>query len=280
MTNNKQLKWLKSSLDKHKYMRSYFLWSACLFFLFVQCQSDSTPTKVPTKNESNNIVKDTPLSSLEAKKVRMKPVINGIGNDFCWKETEWHPINQLWEGKPFSSTDFSGRYKLAWSEEHLYILAEITDDIIYDAHPDGLTHYWEDDCLEIFIDEDRSKGNHQYNYNAFAYHIGLDLKVVDTGPDSLPHYYNDHIQSFRTIQGKSSTWEMALSLYDDNYQDHAINTPVILTTQKTVGFAIAYCDNDRSSKRAHFIGSVPIAGEDKNRAWIDAGLFGEVKLIE
>jgi len=261
-------------------MKSYFLWAIGLLFLFVQCKSDSTSNNDSKNKDSKTVVMDTIPSSLEAKKVRVKPVINGIGNDFCWRDTDWHPINQLWAGQAYSSSDFSGRYKLAWSEEHLYILAEITDDITYDAHPDGLTDYWEDDCVEIFIDEDRSKGNHQYNYNAFAYHVALNLEVVDSGPDSLPHYYNDHIQSFRTIQGKSSTWEFAVSLYDDSYQDGAKNTPVTLVAEKTVGFAIAYCDNDRHPKREHFIGSVPIPGIDKNRAWIDAGLFGEVKLVE
>ena len=35
---------------------------------------------------------------------------------------------------------------------------------------------------------------------------------------------------------------------------------------------VAYCDNDNSPEREHFIGSNKIEGEDKNRGWIDAGV--------
>ena len=263
-------------------MRSYFLWATCLLFLFIQCKSDSTTKDSSINNEPTPATKEIISSTLEVKKVRVKPVINGIGNDYCWKETEWSPINQIWDGnKELTPADFSGRYKLAWSAEHLYILVEITDDIIYDAHPHGLDNYWNDDGLRIFIDENRSKGNHQYNHNAFAYHLALDKKVVDLGTDSLPHYYNDHLQSFRTVQSNSSsTWEIAMPLYDDTYQDNAKNTPLVLTAEKVIGFAIAYIDNDSRPKREHLIGSIPIPEEDKNRAEIDAGLFGEVRLIE
>ncbi|HNM25762.1 MAG TPA: sugar-binding protein, partial [Saprospiraceae bacterium] len=107
------------------------------------------------------------------------PVIDGKGDDAVWEMSEWLPLDQVWIGKDLSADDFNGRYKLAWDENNLYVLAEITDDTLIDIHPDGLDHYWDDDCLEIFIDEDASGGNHQYNYNAFAYHIALDGKVVD-----------------------------------------------------------------------------------------------------
>ncbi|MEN0006928.1 MAG: sugar-binding protein, partial [Bacteroidota bacterium] len=86
---------------------------------------------------------------------------------------------QRWLGEPYTDEDFSGRYKLTWSEDFIYILAEIQDDTLIDIHEDGLDRYWDDDCLEIFIDEDHSGGNHQYSHNAFAYHIALDGKVVD-----------------------------------------------------------------------------------------------------
>ena len=45
-----------------------------------------------------------------------------------------------------------------------------------------------------------------------------------------------------------------------------------------MGFAIAYCDNDHSVEREHFIGSEVVEGTDKNRGWIDADIFGKIKL--
>ena len=101
-------------------------------------------------------------------------VIDGIGNEKTWNNSSWLPINQLWLGKPIDSSDFSGRYKLSWSDDALYVLAEIKDDILMDNIKNPLERWWDDDCVEIFIDEDNSGGNHQFNHNAFAYHIGLN----------------------------------------------------------------------------------------------------------
>lgn len=207
------------------------------------------------------------------------PVIDGKGDDAVWEMSEWLPLDQVWIGKDLSADDFNGRYKLAWDENNLYVLAEITDDTLIDIHPNGLDHYWDDDCLEIFIDEDASGGNHQYNYNAFAYHIALDGKVVDIAPDSSYQYYNDHCLTRRVSTGNTSVWEVAVRVFDGNrYQDGAENVPKMLKSGKVLGFALAYCDNDHSPEREHFIGNVAVAGEDKNRGWIDAGIFGKLGL--
>lgn len=207
------------------------------------------------------------------------PVIDGKADDPVWEMSEWLPLDQVWIGKNLSPDDFKGRYKLAWDENNLYVLAEITDDTLIDIHPDGLDHYWDDDCLEIFIDEDASGGNHQYSYNAFAYHIALDGKVVDIAPDSSYQYFNDHCLTRRTSAGNKSVWEVAVKVFDGKrYEDGADNVPKMLKPGKVMGFALAYCDNDHSPEREHFIGNVAVAGEDKNRGWIDAGIFGKLGL--
>ena len=207
------------------------------------------------------------------------PTIDGNAEDQVWQRAEWLPLDQVWIGAPVSSVDFAGRYKILWDENNLYVLAEITDDTLMDIHPDGLLKYWDDDCLEIFLDEDASGGNHQYNYNAFAYHIALDGKVVDIRPDSAFAYFNDHCTSRRTTTGKNTIWEVAVQVFDGNkYEDGGENIPKLLKSGKKMGFAIAYCDNDHSAERENFIGSVRVEGEDKNRGWIDAGIFGVVAL--
>jgi hypothetical protein len=203
--------------------------------------------------------------------------INGKIDGAEWADAEWRIMDQAWIGGSYDEDDFSGRYKVLWDEDRLYVLAEIKDDTLVDTHADGLVQYWDDDCLEVFIDADASGGNHQYNYNAFAYHIALDLKVTDIGIDSIPHYYQ-HIESVRSQDGNTSLWELAISLYDDNYVLDDKTTPIRLTEGHLMGFAIAYCDNDYSEEREHFIGSIPVDGEDKNRGWIDAGIFEKVIL--
>ncbi|MBV6438737.1 MAG: sugar-binding protein [Haliscomenobacteraceae bacterium CHB4] len=207
------------------------------------------------------------------------PVINGIADDAAWQSAAWLPLDQVWIGQAPGANDFSGRYKILWDENNLYVLAEITDDTLIDIHPDGLLKYWDDDCLEIFVDEDASGGDHQYNYNAFAYHIALDGKVADIGPDRNPHFYDDHCTTRRTASGKTSVWEVAVKIFDGKqYEDGGDNIPKMLKAGKKMGFALAYCDNDHSPERENFIGSVKVEGEDKNRGWIDAGIFGLLEL--
>jgi hypothetical protein len=207
------------------------------------------------------------------------PLLDGSGNDPAWQNAEWLPLDQVWLGPLPTAADYSGRYKILWDDNNLYVLAEITDDTLIDIRPDGLVKYWDDDCLEIFVDEDASGGDHQYNYNAFAYHIALDGKVADIGPDKQPHFYDDHCTVRRVTSGTTSTWEVAVKIFDGNkYTDGGDNIPKMLKPGKKMGFALAYCDNDRSPERENFIGSVEVEGEDKNRGWIDAGIFGLLTL--
>jgi hypothetical protein len=206
--------------------------------------------------------------------------IDGKANEEIWDKAEWQQLNQRWLGDPYKENDFSGKYKLAWDENYVYVLAEVVDDTLIDIHPDGLNLYWDDDCLEIFIDEDASGGNHQYNHQAFAYHISLDQRVTDMGVDSSAVYFDDHLDSFHHREGKKSTWELRMKLFDDSFQEGKENAPVKLKNGKKIGFAIAYCDNDTSQTRENFIGSEVVEGEDKNRGWIDAGIFRKYQLIK
>jgi hypothetical protein len=207
------------------------------------------------------------------------PLLDGKSDEPVWQNAPWFPLDQTWIGAPPSAADFSGRYKICWDENYLYVLAEITDDTLVDIHPDGLLKYWDDDCLEIFVDEDASGGNHQFNYNAFAYHIALDGKVVDIRPDSAFAYYNDHCTTRRITEGTNTTWEVAVKIFDGKrYTDEGENIPKSLFSGKKMGFALAYCDNDRSPERENFMGSTLVKGEDKNRGWIDAGIFGLLTL--
>jgi hypothetical protein len=208
------------------------------------------------------------------------PVLDGSSSDEAWENADWYAMDQNWLGTPTpDSLDFKGRFKVIWDENMLYILAEITDDTLVDTHSDGLVQYFDDDCLEVFVDEDASGGDHAYNYNAFAYHIALDNKVVDIAPDSSKRYYDDHCISLRNTVGNISVWEVGIKNFDGkNYVDGGENIPKTLKQMKKIGFALAYCDNDHSPEREHFMGSVPIEGQDKNRAWQDASLFGILEL--
>jgi hypothetical protein len=216
-----------------------------------------------------------------APKAKVAPSIDGVADEAVWERASWRNIDYRWLGPEYASDDFEGRFKVVWTEERIFLLVEIVDDILYDSHRNPLLQYWDDDCLEIFIDEDYSGGDHQYNHNAFAYHLSLDNRAIDIGSDSQPRDYSDHVRS-RWRQGdRTITWEISIEVYDERYDDNSDNNaPVALHAGKIIGLMLAYCDNDGSELRENFIGSESVPSGPKDRGWIDAGLFGSLELTD
>ena len=208
------------------------------------------------------------------------PVIDG-NVDAIWERAAWAPINVFWLGTQSNPTaaDFSGRYKALWDEDYLYILYDITDDVIYDGVSDALDRYWEDDTVELFIDENRNGGQHGYNTSAWAYHISTYLDVVDstTGGAKL---LNDHIETRLVSAGTKHLWEMRIRIYGEDYADWKANTPLKLFSGKLMGFSASYIDNDGSPQRESMMGSVDTIGHKNNQGYLDASVFGSLRLVE
>ncbi len=234
---------------------------------------------------------DSDPSLLMAKKVKEEMTINGIDDESSWQLASWQPIDKLILGSMPSKKDFSGRFKIMWDEQQLYLLVEITDDILFDQHADPRYLYWDDDCLEIFIDEDASGGNHQFNYNAFAYHVALDNQAVDIGEknaDGSDNFVllNDHITSVwrrSANEPNKVIWELSVRVYGDSFNIDSVKPKSVkLLEGKKLGFMLAYCDNDGSKEREHFIGSVDIkaVNGNKNLGYITADVFQKLKLIQ
>ena len=229
------------------------------------------------------------LAEADVVRFASEPIsIDGKALEHTWGDAEWRNLDKHILGEFPDQEDFSGRYKLLWDEQHLYLLAEIGDDVLFDRYADPLFRYWDDDCLEIFIDEDASGGIHQFNHNAFAYHVALDNQAVDIGgqlEDGSPEFIllNDHVASRWQRQADKPhkvLWEVAIRIFDDSFEPGKGNQPVALTAGKTMGFMLAYCDNDGSEAREHFVGSheiEPVNG-DKNLGYIDASVFGSIRL--
>jgi len=249
--------------------------------IYVDIKNDDGKVEVVKFNYKKESKQAKLLKQLiKVKKAKTNPIIDGIANEPVWNTSTWHPLDQLWLGEDYTAKDFQGRYKLTWTNDALYLLAEIKDDKLIDTNVDPLKAWWNDDCLEIFIDEDNSGGNHQFSHNAFAYHIALDGNVVDMSTEKKGKLYNSHIESKRITNGNTSIWEVKISLFNNNYKDDVKNSSVKLQINKNVGFALAYCDNDASKTRENFIGSIAVEGENKNRGWIDANIFGTLLLTD
>jgi len=220
-------------------------------------------------------------SEYRAPKAAVAPVVDGVADDVAWQNARWQGLTRRWLGPEYTADDFEGRYKVVWTEEKIYILGEFVDDILIDTHRDPLVQYWDDDTLEIFLDEDFSGGEHQFSHNAFAYHMSLDNQAIDIGTDKKPRNYSHHVNSRWKQEGNKIIWELAIDIYTDAYEDDSDNNvPVKLSAGKVMGLMVAYCDNDGSELRENFIGSEVVLFGPKDRGYIDAGLFGALVLVD
>lgn len=227
----------------------------------------------------------TPSLAYEAPKTLIAPVIDGSMNDPAWQQAEWHRLAHFILGEATDEADFSGRFKIVWTPERLYVLAQINDDVLLDNTANPLVKYWEDDIFEVLLDEDASGGDHHSSYNAFAYHISLDNQVVDIAEDGKPRLLNDHVESKwqrSNEHDKALIWEASIKVFDDSFTDSNNKaSPVTLSANKVMGFMVAYCDADDPARgRDAFITSHDIApaNGDKNRAYLDASVFGKLVL--
>ena len=166
--------------------------------------------------------------------------IDGVADEAIWQQAAWQPLDRRWLGPEYSAEDFEGNFKVVWTEEKLYLLAEFTDDVLIDTHRNPLLQYWDDDCLEIFLDEDFSGGDHQFNHNAFAYHMSLDNQAIDIGTDKQARNYSHHVESRWKQLGDKVVWEVAIDIYTDAYVDDSdANTPTTLSAGKGMGLMVA-----------------------------------------
>ena len=255
--------------------------------------------------------------TLWVKEAEVPPVIDGDPSDHCWDSTDWEPIDQVWIpwGSSMDSTDFYGRYKVLWSSPQnlVYVLAEITDDIfvdgyIYKSSPQN-NNYPDYDVLEVFLDENASKGKHVFDgtgqtgidwgynaENAYSYHIMADnpangdtvgVKTVcdiagTSWSDEWIANYIDHFPEFvLSRQGNHYFWEFSLRVYDEDYNpaNPSEENRIILQPGKIMGLSFAYCDNDEATTtRDNFIGSVWVPEARYNDHWMNAGDFRSARL--
>lgn len=208
------------------------------------------------------------------------PVIDGT-LDAVWEAAAWAPIDVFWLGTQPNPTaqDYSGRYKALWDENYLYLMFDITDDRIFDGTRNALDRYWEDDTVELFIDENKNGGQHGYNTSAWAYHLSTYGDVVDS-TTSGAKLLNDHIDMRLVSMGDKHRWEMRVRIYGEDYADWKTNVPLKLAVGKLMGFSATYIDNDGSAQRESMMGSVDTQGHKNNQGYLDASVFGSLRLVE
>jgi len=246
---------------------------------------------------------DNAVNALEAGAV---PKIDGEISDLCWAEAQWYAIDETWItwGQEIDSSDFSGRFKMSWSEAEnlVYYFVEITDDAFVDGYVWPDDGYYNFDIVEVFIDEDASGGLHALDNdpewgmnseNAFSYHLNVNAPE-DGGSESAflacdldgswaKIDYADHIPELTLRKsGNKYFYEFSMKIFDDSYDNSKPEASrVTLTGNKLMGMSMAYCDNDSpDGERDNFFGSVWVPEEAYNDHWMNSDGYGRVRLIK
>jgi hypothetical protein len=243
---------------------------------------NSSIASVPCQIDSDSSLTEASEDGLFIAHKSKSPLqIDGCNSDTIWSDVDWYAMNFLWMGDAVDSADYYGRFKLAWDSQYLYILVEVTDENLNPTLKDGLENYWKGDYVEVFVDEDKSGGNHQFNHQAFAYHVSTEGHAIDKNTLQETVFFDDHIEVARSQEGSKHFWEMAIKLFDQQFDENAsTNTPVNISTQKSIGFSMAYGDNDGNSSRENFMGSKKTHGNNNDDGYINSDVFGSIVFIE
>jgi hypothetical protein len=211
--------------------------------------------------------------------VHTAPVPDAAADDAAWAQAAWQPLQHSWQGPMPAASDCSGRYKVVASADGIHVLAEITDDTLVDNHYDPLVKYSDDDALHIYIDADASGGDHSASFQAFAYVLGIRESVVDIDTEKKPAHVTTHINYKTQHIGNVTTWEASIKVYPKDFVLYGPRQISLnLTPGQTIGFGVAYSDNDGKDIREGMIGSMSCGG-DANRPTRNADAFTKVKLV-
>jgi hypothetical protein len=258
-----------------------------LFLSFASCinnkdskqySSNSGPLK--SGSVTNPVISQAD-GEFEAYLTRSQMTIDGYSKDSIWSSLDWYDMNYKWMGETVDSADYSGRFKLAWNSQYLFVLVEVIDEHLNPTLGNGIENYWKGDYVEVFIDEDKSGGNHQFNHQAFAYHISTEGHAIDKNMSKETIFFDEHVQVKRSQIGNKHLWEMAIKLFDNTFDENAKdNTPVEIVKEKRIGFSIAYGDNDGNNSRENFMGSKKQHGNNNDEGYINSDVFGSILFIE
>ncbi len=216
-----------------------------------------------------------PSGEFEAGYTDSPMTIDGCNSESAWHNAPWNDMNYVWMSTgALDSSDYFGRFKVMWDTEYLYLLVDITDEHLFKTPTET---YWQGDYVEVFIDYDNSGGDHLNNHQAFAYHVSTEFHAIDLKTNNTPHFFDSNLKAQRTKHEDRYLWEIAIHMYDDTFDESIkANSFEELTKDHTIGFSIAYGDNDGNNQRDHFVGSKETHGVGNDEGYKDSKVFGSV----
>ena len=187
------------------------------------------------------------------------PVIDGKVDDSWNAATPYKIANALYD-PPTAATDLSANYRTMWDENNLYLLVDVTDDIL--KHDTSLEDWYDSDSVEVYIDATDSKST-EYGETDFQYGFIWDK----TSPQMLEGKHS-----------RTNGVQYALVTTDTGYRLEIKFPWSTLGTKPSVGAKIGLDvqvnDNDADGKRKSKLAWH--AREDN--AWENPRAFGNAEL--
>jgi hypothetical protein len=191
------------------------------------------------------------------RKASRPPAIDGAAEDL-WSDAREYELRNVIYSQPSSEADFSGSFRAMWDADNLYLLVDVADDSLKNDSDD----YWQDDCVEVFIDADNSRSG-SYDETDYQYYFNWDRNRPTM--DEARH-------------GRTSNIEFTLVTTDRGYRAEIKFPWSTLGTEPSVGTRIGLDvhindDDDGGEREAKLIWY----GKEDN-AWEDPGVFGTAEL--
>jgi hypothetical protein len=175
-----------------------------------------------------------------------EPTIDGYLNDNAWSYalgSEVLATGGIPDDFSIPWSNFSNNqvtWKAVWSAvtNKLYVAIQIQDDIagVIDNDYD---HMWEDDCIELYTDGDKSGGNYSNNYAvAQQWQIRKDNARHLA---FLPGVYTGSAVNSRVSQGSNGNWILEVEMIIYNHYPSIIKQ---LTSNDIIGWDVWYNDSD------------------------------------
>ncbi len=126
------------------------------------------------------------------------PVVIDGAIDPAWASAAPEPFVNTVLGSAPPAADLSGAFRALYDDTNLYMLVEVTDDNVM---TDWSANWYDDDCIEIMIDGDFSRGSAYDHVNDFELGWRWDDPAITPGANSAPTPAGITFQLARTASG-------------------------------------------------------------------------------
>ncbi|MCA1951009.1 MAG: endo-1,4-beta-xylanase [Treponema sp.] len=182
--------------------------------------------------------------------VKKGTVTIGRARDPLWDSAEPIPMNV----KTVGVTEDGSEFRLLWDEEYLYVLIDVKDNLLNDKN----SNPWEQDSVEVFIDQNNGKTS-SYEADDAQYRVNFRNQKSYNGGDEL------RFQSATRVVLGGYWVAMAVPL-----------THIKATAGSLLGFDVQINEADASGNRL----GIRNWHNDTNMGYKDPSGFGIIRLVE